>query len=202
MRQIRIIFSADEWQKRTSVVFDPNATKKQTKTTRKKKKKRQFETEERNDQRIVPGATDVCLELQFIWYENSLSPSNILGIFDLDCCMFAFNGKDALATYGALQSVRTQTMINYKLIRDPADFSQFLPRTVKYHQRGFRLLVPHDFDCSLIKTLERAPREEEKGNIKGDYAGFLLNNDSFEIRKRFVGALGLADIHTLRSSSL
>eukprot|EP01084_Bolivina_argentea_P303284 523582_1 len=52
---------------------------------------------------------------QFIWTGANYEPWSILHIFDLDCSQIGFNGKDILCTYAFLQSINTNTMINYKL---------------------------------------------------------------------------------------
>ncbi len=111
-----------------------------------------------------------------------------------------------LATPAALRALSTRTMISYKLVQNSADLVNFLPRIFKYHKRGFRLLVPHAFDRTLISvsgSLDDVSCLVEALSVRNSavtrlcdtrqtgYGSFLLNNDSFEMRRKFVEMLGL-----------
>lgn len=81
-------------------------------------------------------------------------------------------------------------MINYKLINSSRDVSTFLPRTLKYAKRGFRLLVPKKFDTDvLITAIENPLKPDEMPSVKSGYTGFLLNNDTMDVKQEFVEIL-------------
>jgi hypothetical protein len=96
----------------------------------------------------------IVIKFQFIWYDSMLKVENILHIFDLDCCQLAFNSKTLYSTYPFVQSLRTKTIINYKLVNDKNNLDFFKKRTIKYISRGFDLLVPKDFDESLLNIVD------------------------------------------------
>lgn len=123
------------------------------------------------------------LQFQFIWYDDDMDPNIILHIFDLDACQVGWNGEEVLGTPSFVQSLTTSTMINYKLVNN-GEVLNFLPRTIKYLQRGFTLLTPKQFDMNIIAKGKVG--EEKKQDIKCEYTGFLLNNDSMQVCKQFV----------------
>lgn len=131
------------------------------------------------------------IKFQFIWYDDNFTREKLLNIFDLDCCQVGYDGRQVLSTYAFVQSITTRTTINYKLVNSKKDVETFQPRTVKYVKRGFSLLVPKAFICEIL-NLENAEEEVVKFNVlkgscgDGDYAGFLLNNDSLKVRDSFV----------------
>ena len=89
---------------------------------------------------------DIWTKLQFIWTTRDHDKWTILAnMFDLDCCQCGFDGNNVLCSYAFIQSINTQSMINYKLTNNAAMRNNFLPRTQKYYQRGFDLLVPKKF---------------------------------------------------------
>lgn len=129
------------------------------------------------------------LKFQFIWYDDDMAPDVILHIFDLDACQVGWDGKDVLGTPSFVQSLTTSTMINYKLVNNEDDAETFLPRTYKYLQRGFTLLTPKKFDTSILAALDQVKQDDIdklKRNIKCNYTGFLLNNDSMQVCRHFV----------------
>jgi len=121
---------------------------------------------------------------QFIWYSTRITKQQVLQIFDLDCCQVGYDGNKVFSTLSFVQSIATRTMINYKLVNDYFDLCTFLPRTIKYQKRGFKLLVPKKFDVSLLKR-EYEPRKQTPVSNSEKY-GFLLNNDSLNVRETFV----------------
>jgi hypothetical protein len=78
-------------------------------------------------------------------------------------------------------------MINYKLVNSAEIVSTFLPRTMKYASRGFNLLVPKNFDKSIIRQAIENPKERPA--LKEGYTGFLLNNDSMNLKALFANLL-------------
>lgn len=169
-------------------------------------------------------------QFQFIWIGEGYKPWSILHIFDLDCCQIGFDGKNVLSTFAFLQSITTNTMINYKLLNNSFMINTFLPRTQKYSNRGFELIVPHNFDFNTVtndnnnnnkideekskdmnkkrgKVLNRlfAHFVLEVGVMYGD-GGFGLNNDCLGVRRKFIQLLkdlgGNTDIKYYKKSFL
>jgi hypothetical protein len=153
------------------------------------------------------------LIFQLIWYKDGLSKEEILSIFDLETCMIGYDGKNVHATYGWVQAQTTGTSVNYKLINSKNDLDLFLPRTVKYWMRGYDILTPNNFDITAmhsffklsgddlnfklqeLKKLSKAVSsvesiiEDPENDIDFSYSGFLLNNDSMQVRDAFVNLI-------------
>eukprot|EP00026_Physarum_polycephalum_P007641 Phypoly_transcript_07706.p1 GENE.Phypoly_transcript_07706~~Phypoly_transcript_07706.p1 ORF type:complete len:527 (+),score=70.04 Phypoly_transcript_07706:175-1581(+) len=121
---------------------------------------------------------------QFIWYATKIKKQEVIQIFDLDCCQVGYDGKRVFCTYSFTQSIATRTMINYKLVNDYYDLCTFLPRTLKYQKRGFTLLAPKNFDVNLLKK-DYEPQNQTTASTDVKY-GFLLNNDTLNVREQFV----------------
>jgi hypothetical protein len=135
---------------------------------------------------------------QFIWYDDNLSRERILHVFDLDCCMVGYNGQRVLSTWSFIQALNTGTMISYKLVENEKDARHYLPRAMKYSKRGFKLLVPDSASDEHCDNLTRRiakddddefDTENDLDAIKESYTGFLLNNDTFRMREKFVALM-------------
>ena len=150
-------------------------------------------------------------QMQFIWIGEGYKPWSLLHIFDLDCCQVGFDGSNVVSTYAFLQSITTNTMINYKLLNNSFMKNTYLPRIQKYSKRGFDLIVPHNFK---INTFIKDPNDKEHkrtsesinkkrgkvlerlfihftleiGVMYGD-GGFGLNNDCLGVRRNFIKIL-------------
>ena len=84
-------------------------------------------------------------------------------------------------------------MISYKLVENCHDTQKFIDRIIKYNQRGFQLLVPHSFDEQYLLD---AIKLQQHGNYNNDqdidsdsYDGFMLNNDTLNVRNKFIDLL-------------
>eukprot|EP01084_Bolivina_argentea_P036142 66906_1 len=68
-------------------------------------------------------------KLQFIHICKGYNPWSILHVFDIDACQVGFDGNDVLSTYAFVESINTNTMINYKLIDNIHMYYMFKTRT-------------------------------------------------------------------------
>ena len=90
---------------------------------------------------------------QFIWRGDRFTKSSVLHVHDLDCCQVGFNGREVFGTYAFVQSINTETMISYKLVRNvypesgSVQYEAFRckERIIKYMDRGFTLVVDNSF---------------------------------------------------------
>lgn len=81
-------------------------------------------------------------KFQFIWM-NKMNPSMLLTIiFDLEPCQVAFDGLSLFSTYAFIQSITTNTMINYKYAINQELVCLHERRNIKYINKGFVLLTP------------------------------------------------------------
>eukprot|EP01083_Nonionella_stella_P026162 72020_1 len=145
-------------------------------------------------------------QFQFIWTGAEYRDWSVLHIFDLDCSQIGFNGRDVLCTHAFVQSINTNTMINYKMTNHKLLIDSFSPRIIKYHGRGFNLITPTAFDwkCTTDDTEMTISKWDKKRNealhkcfvrhgwISQDMygsGGFGLNNDYFGVRKHFANLL-------------
>eukprot|EP01084_Bolivina_argentea_P083558 151287_1 len=93
-------------------------------------------------------------DLQFI-YLGLYEHWSVLHLFDLDCCQIGFDGAHVLCTYAFLQSINTQTMINYKLTNNTYLINTIAKRSIKYSGKGFNLICPMKFDIDILKELQK-----------------------------------------------
>eukprot|EP01084_Bolivina_argentea_P065377 119165_1 len=73
---------------------------------------------------------------------------------DLECSQVGFDGQDVISTYAFLQSLTTQTIINYSLVNDywAMQRTNAIERIDKYYHRGSTLLAPKAFDFTCLDT--------------------------------------------------
>ena len=163
------------------------------------------------DNEIIIKQEGFWTQMQFIWIGEGFKPWSILHIFDLDCCQVGFDGDNVVSKFAFLQSITTNTMINYKLLNNSFMKNTFLPRTKKYSKRGFQLIVPHNFNFDTFINSSDNKREKNKseninkkrgkvlqklfihfesdvGVMYGE-GGFGLNNDCLGVRRRFIEML-------------
>ena len=140
------------------------------------------------------------VNLQFVYFNENSNESKILHAFDLDCCQVVFDGKRVSATPAFVQSINTNTMINYNAVDN--FWLKNEKRVNKYIKRGGNLLISKHYNpCKRInkeiKMKERiiALEWERKRHMvlrrsfDGlNYNGYLnsKNNDWFGIRKEFI----------------
>ena len=82
-------------------------------------------------------------------------------------------------------------MVSYKLVKNGQDSLKFIDRILKYVHRGFTLIVPHSFHEKYIqKTMilynQNQTEIENRYNDNDKYESFQLNNDSMNVRNKFV----------------
>eukprot|EP01084_Bolivina_argentea_P303283 523579_1 len=151
-------------------------------------------------------------QLQFIHISEVSKPWSVLHVFDLDCCQVGFDGHNVLSTHAFMQSINTQTLLNYKFINNIHLQDLFTERTRKYCHRGFNVISPIKFDVEetddekweqdyqVLIFWEHARSVAmqsvfiKDGNhafktYGGGKGSFGLNNDSLGVRKQFMNFL-------------
>eukprot|EP01083_Nonionella_stella_P295544 1004441_1 len=91
---------------------------------------------------------------EFIAMGKHCGDWSFLHQIDLDCNQVAFDGQEVISTYAFLQSVTTQTIIDYSLVNDYQAMQRTnrIGRVDKYYHRGFTLLAPKVFDFRYLDS--------------------------------------------------
>eukprot|EP01084_Bolivina_argentea_P291107 500272_1 len=94
-----------------------------------------------------------------IWPENKYSINiihhdNIISNFDLDICQIRFDGNNVFCTFAFIFAVASMSCINYKMpLRENFNRNvdwRSMSRAIKYHNRGYILLVPTPFNLDPL----------------------------------------------------
>eukprot|EP01083_Nonionella_stella_P284858 969722_1 len=106
---------------------------------------------ERSGKDIIENEPFLTL-FEFIVIGKHCDNWSFLHQIDLDCSQVGFDGQDVICTYAFLQSVTTQTIINYSLVNDywAMQRTNAIQRIEKYYHRGFTLLAPKPFNFSHL----------------------------------------------------
>ena len=155
--------------------------------------------------------TEHPIILQFIWYKDYNSISNILVNFDLDCVQVGYDifHEKVLCTVAYLMSIAKKNMMIYnidclKIVRKPCKKQRLfqlkvLKRCIKYIRRGMSdIILPHDFSAKeFIFLLNKAqltdiPKEDIVTNVqynifrKRKYIEYMKMFVKYLINNRFI----------------
>jgi hypothetical protein len=127
---------------------------------------------------------DYISKLHFVNMTTQFFPTKeeIITHFDISACQICYDGEKVLATRACLESFATRTMMSYFLPRKEfaGDSAQSAKRLHKYAQRGWRLLLPHGFDESLLTI-----KSDKKRTRLNDVYTFPISHDYYRIRETF-----------------
>lgn len=134
---------------------------------KKKKIKREFLSEQIKKQ-VEYLQKNKYIKFQFIYLENSInSINNILHNFDFDCKQIGFDGNNFICTSAFVQSLATNTILNYGL-RNYYLNPSVKKQIYKYYNIGFNIIVPTPFNVNLWnekvykKCINKKEIEEKK----------------------------------------
>ncbi|CAF1251657.1 unnamed protein product [Adineta ricciae] len=101
---------------------------------------------------ILPNA--IKINLKFDPAKNSSDPvSHILHKLDFDICQILYNGQSLLSTCSFIEAITTKTFIMYNLHANISKNTCI--RIQKYCNRGFKLIVPFNFDGDFNELMSQ-----------------------------------------------
>lgn len=119
-----------------------------------------------------------CNKMQLIWLGNSITEDQLLcKYFDIEASQIMFDGEKILCSFAFVESLRTETIINYKYTNIKKLDHIHKPRSNKYLQRGFVNLNPRGLHDKHVVQNEKELKYYQKQVMKEQGVYFLLNHD-------------------------
>ncbi len=128
------------------------------------------------------------ITLQFIYIAHLVTPNIILHNFDLDIVQILYqpNKKRVFATDAFIQSLNTNTIIPYNLIRNAEVLSiRTLSRIKKYIIRGFnQILIPKSISVTILTHLLNQTNKKIDNRVIRNY--LVINADHFGTQEKMI----------------
>lgn len=124
---------------------------------------------------------------------SPITISRVIHSFDLDICSAAFNSKDVIISFACMQALSTGHSTYYAMSNNRNKLIRQLRRLYKYHQRGYNILCPKNFDLQhfLSTSIENPNANAEQQSYSSHRQYFGDNCDFFQVQKRFCEHYGL-----------